>query len=87
MNPQDLILPSDINDKVKLYIFVNNKINQIWKEYVIHTNMKYISATTKIFAIIFSEMDFYECVLARLRVHFSDEDMMEMRKHDAIWDW
>ena len=87
MNPEDVSLHHSVEDKMKLYIFINNKINQIWKEYVIHTNMKHIAATTRIFAIIFSEMDFYESVLGRLRVHLSDEHIMEMRKHDVIWDW
>ena len=87
MNMEDVNLPTNKDDLVKLYIFINQKINEIWKEYVVHTNMKYISATTKIFAIIFCEMDFYESLLARIRVHLSDEDIVEMRKHDAIWDW
>ena len=87
MNAEDIILPTDKNDLTKLYIFINHKINEIWKEYVVHTNMKYIAATTKIFAIIFCEMDFYECLLARIRIHLSDEDIVELRRHDAIWDW
>ena len=87
MNPEEVILPESNSDKVKLYIFTNNKINQIWKEYVVYTNLKYIPATTKIFAIIFCEMDFYECLLGRIRVHLTDEEIMEIRKHDALWDW
>ena len=87
MNIDDVILPTNKDDLIRLYILINQKINEIWREYVVHTGMKYISSTTLIFAIIFSEMDFYECLLARIRVHLSDEDMMEMRKHDAIWDW
>ena len=87
VNIDEVILPTSKDDLVKLYILINQRINEIWKEYVIHTNMKYIEATTKIFAIIFSEMDFYESLLGRIRIHLSEEDIMEMRKHDAIWDW
>ncbi len=87
MNPEDVELPESNQDKVKLYIYVNHRINEIWKEYVIYTNLKYIPQTTKIFAIIFCEMDFYETILARIRVHLSEDDMIEMRKHDALWDW
>ena len=87
MNPHDVILPKSSSDKVKLYIFTNEKINEIWKEYVIHTNLKYVPETTRIFAIIFCEMDFYECILARIRVHLSEEEINEIRKHDALWDW
>ena len=87
MNYEDVLLPDEKNDLIKLYILINHKINEIWKEYVIHTNLKYVSGTTKIFAIIFCEMDFYESVLARIRIQLSDEDMVEMRRHDAIWDW
>ena len=54
---------------------------------MVHTNLKYVAETAKIFAIIFCEMDFYESLLARIRVHLDEDDMMEMRKHDAIWDW
>lgn len=87
MNMEDVNLPENKHDLIKLYIFINQKINEIWKEYVIHTNLKYVSGTAKIFAIIFCEMDFYESLLARIRVHLDEDDMIEMRKHDAIWDW
>ena len=87
MNAEDVILPTKREELVKLYIHVNQKINEIWKEYVIHTNLKFVSGTTKIFAIIFCEMDFYEALLGRIKVHLSEEDMVEMRKHDALWDW
>ena len=87
MNVEDVTLPKDHQDLVRLYIYVNGKINEIWKEYVVYTNLKYIPETTKIFAIIFCEMDFYESLLARIRVHLDEDDMMEMRRHDAIWDW
>jgi len=87
MDSMDVKLPTEKQDLIRLYIYVNQRINEIWKEYVVHTNLKYVSATTKIFAIIFCEMDFYESVLARIRVHLSEDDMQEMRKHDAIWDW
>ena len=75
MNYEDVLLPNEKGDLIKLYILINHKINE------------YVSGTTKIFAIIFCEMDFYESVLARIRIQLSDEDMVEMRKHDAIWDW
>ena len=87
MSPEDVTLPIDKDDLIKLYIYINQRINEIWKEYVVHTEMKYVASTAKIFAIIFCEMDFYECLLGRIRVHLGEEDMIEMRKHDAIWDW
>ena len=87
MKVEEVPLPTNNDDLVKLYILINQKINEIWKEYVVYTELKYIPATTKIFAIIFCEMDFYESLLARIRVHLSEDDMQQMRKHDAIWDW
>jgi len=87
MNVEDVTLPKDHQDLVRLYIYVNGKINEIWKEYVVYTNLKYIPETTKIFAIIFCEMDFYECILARIKIHLSEDDMIELRKHDALWNW
>ena len=87
MTPNDVNLPESSIDKIKLYIYANQKINHIWKEYVLYTNLKYIPATTKIFAIIFCEMDFYECILARIRIHLSEEEIEQIRKHDALWDW
>ena len=87
MNVDDVELPTNKSDLIKLYILINQRINVIWKEYVVHTDLKYIASTTKIFAIIFCEMDFYECLLGRIRVHLSEEDIIEMRAHDAIWDW
>jgi len=87
MSPSDIILPDDRESMVKLYLHVNQRINEIWREYVSYTNLAYVPSTTKIFAIIFCEMDFYEALLGRIRVHLSHEDIMELKKHDAIWDW
>ena len=87
MNVEYVVLPKDTESLVKLYLYVNQKINDIWSEYVVHTDLKYIPSTAKIFAIIFCEMDFYESLLARIRVHLDEEDMLELRKHDAFWDW
>ena len=63
MKPSEVILPENSHDLVRLYILINEKINDIWKEYVVYTDLKYVPATTKIVAIIFSEMDFYETLL------------------------
>ena len=87
MNATDVVLPKSNEDLVKLYILINSKINEIWKEYVIYTNLKYVPATTRIFAIIFCEMDFYETILGRIKVHLSEDDMIELRRHDALWHW
>tara|TARA_R100000231_G_C5183240_1_gene121844 strand:- start:134 stop:397 length:264 start_codon:yes stop_codon:yes gene_type:complete len=87
MNAEDVVLPRDKNALIKLYLYINEKINEIWKEYVVYSDLKYMPSTTKIFSIIFCEMDFYETVLARIRVHLSDDDMVGLRKHDAVWDW
>ena len=85
MNEHDVELPKTKQDLVKLYLLINNKINEVWKEYVCYTNLKYVPETTRIFAIIFCEMDFYESILARIRVHLDEDDLMELRKHDALW--
>jgi len=87
MNATDVVLPKSNEDLVKLYILINSKINEIWKEYVLYTNLKYVPATTRIFAIIFCEMDFYETILGRIKVHLSEDDMIELRRHDALWHW
>jgi len=87
MNATDIVLPKSNEDLVKLYILINSKINEIWKEYVLYTNLKYVPATTRIFAIIFCEMDFYETILGRIKVHLSEDDMIELRRHDALWHW
>jgi len=87
MNATDVVLPKSNEDLVKLYILINSKINEIWKEYVLYTNLKYVPATTRIFAIIFCEMDFYETILGRFKVHLSEDDMIELRRHDALWHW
>ena len=85
MNEHDVELPKTKQDLVRLYLLINNKINEVWKEYVLYTNLKYVPETTRIFAIIFCEMDFYESILARIRVHLDEDDLMELRKHDALW--
>lgn len=84
---QNINLPKGNEDLKKLYLYVNKKINEIWQEYVHFSELNYSSSTPKIFKIIFCEMDFYEEILGRIRVHLSEDDILELRRHDAIWDW
>jgi hypothetical protein len=84
---RNITLPKGNEDLKRLYLYVNQKINEIWQEYVHFSEITYNPATPKIFGIIFCEMDFYEEILGRIRVHLSEDDILELRRHDAIWDW
>ena len=69
MNPEDVVLPEDVEALACLYILINDRLNNIWYEYsfYVETCRRVNFKTSLVFPIIFSEMDFYEKVLQRIR--------------------
>lgn len=88
MNPQEVILP-DTEDGLKyFYILINNRLNNIWLEYTTFAENTYsIPQTTLIFPILFSELDFYEVLLERVKRKLPKEIIREISDEFYFSDW
>jgi len=87
MNPHDLPLPKDQKDLVLLYRFFDQKTDNVWKEYMLYCEslISYPRASM-IFPIIFTEIYFCEEMMARIRVHLSDESLRDI-DYDDFSTW
>lgn len=88
MTPYDIEIPKDQEALARFYIAINSKINEIWMEYTRYcegiVNMPKCSL---IFPIIFNEIDFYETLLSRIRVHLTDESLRDIRHEEDFSNW
>jgi len=88
MNPDDVILPGKEKDLKTFYIIINRRVNKVWIEYT--TYVEKCSSppkTTLIFPIIFSELDFYESLLERIKSCLSDEVLEDIHNEFFFSDW
>ena len=88
MNPHDVTLPEDKNDLKAFYIIINRRLNKVWLEYT--TYVESCTAPPKtilIFPIIFSELDFYEALLERIKRNLSNEDLEDIHSEFFFSDW
>tara|TARA_Y100000592_G_scaffold24947_1_gene39099 strand:- start:372 stop:638 length:267 start_codon:yes stop_codon:yes gene_type:complete len=88
MNPRDVILPTDQKDLETFYIIINHRLNNVWLEYstfVESTNI--LPKTSLIFPIIFSELDFYEVLLERIKQKLPKEKIKDIDSEFFFSDW
>ena len=80
MNPEDIKLPDDELILINLYHFFQDRIDKVWYEYQSHiASISNLPKTNLIFPIIFSELDFYDCVLARITSKLLPETLKEVQ--------
>jgi hypothetical protein len=87
MDPYSLELPKTQEDLIILYRFFDKKTHDVWREYVIYCEslLSYPRANL-IFPIIFTEINFCEEVMARIRVHLSEESLRDIN-YDEFSAW
>jgi len=76
MDPHSLELPKTQEELLILYRFFDQKTEDVWREYILYceTLISYPRASL-IFPIIFTEINFCEEVMGRIRVHLSEESL------------
>lgn len=88
MSPFDVKLPEDQESLKNIYLLVNSKINDIWMEYTRYCEvMMSVPKCSLIFPIIFNEMDFYETLLTRIKVHLAEETLQDIRHEEDFSNW
>jgi len=64
--PHRLPLPETDEELVIMCLWIDKYLDELWSDYVIYCELVPKPEATKIFAIIFAEMDFFEIIKARV---------------------
>jgi len=88
VSPYDILLPKDQEGLKMMYIMVNERLNNIWLEYTYYVDsLPLLPRTTLIFPILFSELDFYETLLERIRKKIPKDIVDEINNEFPLFDW
>ena len=88
MNPQEVILPDTEEGLKHFYVLINYRLNNLWLEYTIFAeSITSAPQTALIFPILFSELDFYEVLLERVRRKLPKEIIREIADEFYFSDW
>ena len=88
MNPHEVKLPDNSQDLITFYIIVNHRLNNVWLEYTNYVeSLTILPKTLLIFPIIFSELDFYEVLLERIKQKLPKETVREIHDEFFFQDW
>ena len=88
MNPHEVKLPDNSQDLITFYIIVNHRLNNVWLEYTNYVeSLTILPKTLLIFPIIFSELDFYEVLLERIKQKLPKETVRDIHDEFFFQDW
>ena len=88
MSPHEVKLPDNSQDLITFYIIVNHRLNNVWLEYTNYVeSLTILPKTLLIFPIIFSELDFYEVLLERIKQKLPKETVREIHDEFFFQDW
>ena len=63
--PHRIPLPESDEELVMMCLWIDKYLDEIWNNYIRYSELVPKPESTKIFAIIFSEMDFFEIIKGR----------------------
>ena len=88
MTPHDVKLPDCQKDLMIFYIIINRRLNNVWLEYTKFAEAStFVPKTILIFPIIFSELDFYEVLLERIKQRLPEEIIKDIHNEFFFSDW
>ena len=88
MTPHDVKLPDCQKDLMMFYIIINRRLNNVWLEYTTFAEAStFVPKTTLIFPIIFSELDYYEVLLERIKQRLPEEIIKDIHNEFFFSDW
>ena len=65
-SPHDIPLPEGDEDLVMMCLWIDNYLDELWSNYLRYAELVKKPESTKIFAIIFTEMDYFEIIKGRI---------------------
>lgn len=80
IDPWVVDIPESDEQLYIYYTYINNYLDRLWESYLLYCTFVRVPESTKIFAILFREMDFYEIINQRIvnkmskhfRIHMYD---------------
>lgn len=79
MKPEDFPLPDDIETLILLYMWAEERVASVWREYTDYINSSpRLPKTSLIFPIIFCELDFYDVIIARVSARIPSDVLREL---------
>ena len=71
--PQEIPLPDGDRELVIMCLLIDKYLDELWSNYLRYAELVTKPESTKIFAIIFTEMDFFEIIKGRAIDKMSDK--------------
>lgn len=72
-SPHKIPLPRSDEELVMLCLWIDKYLDELWSNYLRYSELVRNPESTKIFAIIFTEMDFFEIIKGRAMDKMSDK--------------
>jgi hypothetical protein len=83
ISAQAFPLPDDDQELCIYYTYIRNYLDRLWESYIVYCRLVSTPEATKIFKIIFAEMDYFEIILGRIVDSMSKSFRMQVR-HDYV---
>jgi len=82
--PHKLPLPETEEDLVMMCLLIDKYLDDVWSSYLTYCEFVPKPEATAIFAIIFSEMDFFEIIKERILNKMSSKTLIKDLYRDAL---
>ena len=87
MHYSQVKLPKERGELIACYLYLSTHLRNLWVEYVSFTENIDVPVSADIYKIIFSEMDFYEGLRARVADRLPQELIRVLRNVDDYSSW
>ena len=84
VSPHRLLLPESDEKLVKMCLWIDKYLDELWSDYLTYCEFVPKPEATKIFAIIFAEMDFFEIIKGRIIAKISSKALTKDINKDVL---
>ena len=82
--PHRIPLPESDEELVMLCLWIDKYLDELWSDYLTYCEFVPKPEATKIFAIIFAEMDFFEIIKGRIIAKISSKALTKDINKDVL---
>ena len=84
VSPHRLLLPESDEKLVTMCLWIDKYLDELWSDYLTYCEFVPKPEATKIFAIIFAEMDFFEIIKGRIIAKISSKALTKDINKDVL---
>ena len=84
VSPHRLLLPENDEKLVTMCLWIDKYLDELWSDYLTYCEFVPKPEATKIFAIIFAEMDFFEIIKGRIIAKISSKALTKDINKDVL---